>query len=68
MRLQTQSAGDGFNAGFISSILKGSSFEKALYFANAVGSMVVSVNGDNEGLPFLEDVQVFLGEKEFIER
>ena len=64
----TVGAGDGFNAGFISSILKGSTFEKAFYFANAVGSMVVSVNGDNEGLPFLEDVQAFLGKKEVIER
>lgn len=66
--VDTVGAGDGFDAGFISSILKGSSFEKALHFANVVGSLVVSVSGDNEGLPYLEDVQAFLGEIECIER
>lgn len=66
--VDTVGAGDGYDAGFISSILKGMSFEKALHFANAVGSMVVSVKGDNEGLPYFEDVQAFLGETEFIER
>ena len=66
--VDTVGAGDGFDAGFISRVLKDSSFEKALYFANAVGSLVVSVNGDNEGLPYIEDVQTFLGEKVCIER
>lgn len=66
--VDTVGAGDGFDAGFISSFLRNTSFEKALQFANAVGSLVVSVNGDNEGLPYLEDVQTFIGEKECIER
>jgi 2-dehydro-3-deoxygluconokinase len=30
--------------------------------------MVVSVAGDNEGLPLLEEVLIRLGEGEFIER
>ena len=66
--VDTVGAGDGFNAGFISSILKGMPFKRALHIANAVGSLVVSVKGDNEGLPYFEEVQAFLGETEFIER
>ncbi|WP_428910766.1 sugar kinase [Niallia sp. Krafla_26] len=66
--VDTVGAGDGFGAGFVTSLLRGQSFEKALHFANAVGAMVISVKGDNEGLPYLEDVRAFLGETEFIER
>ncbi|MBL4954729.1 sugar kinase [Neobacillus sp. YIM B02564] len=66
--VDTVGAGDGFDAGFITSILKGIPFEKALHIANAVGAMVVSVYGDNEGLPYAEDVQAFLGVTETIER
>lgn len=64
----TVGAGDGFNAGFIYSYLNNSSLEKSLKFANLVGSMVVSVSGDNEGLPYLDDVLVRLGEKAQVER
>lgn len=41
---------------------------KIIQFANAVGAMVVQVQGDNEGLPYIEDVEVFLGKRELIER
>ncbi len=64
----TVGAGDGFNAGFIYSYLNNSSLEDSLKFANLVGSMVVSVSGDNEGLPYLDDVLVRLGEKSQVER
>lgn len=66
--VDTVGAGDGFGAGFLYSIIQGYQIERALHFAHAVGAMVVQVKGDNEGLPLLEDVQMFLGEKEFIER
>ncbi|MEW9671810.1 sugar kinase [Ammoniphilus sp. 3BR4] len=66
--VDTVGAGDGFDAGFVFGILNGWELSKALTFANAVGSMVVSVKGDNEGLPLYEDVQAFLGEREVIER
>ncbi|WP_077913467.1 sugar kinase [Paenilisteria rocourtiae] len=66
--VDTVGAGDGFDAGFISALLKGRSFEQALRFANAVGSMVVSVKGDNEGLPYYEEVQAVLGELELVDR
>ncbi|WP_034761876.1 sugar kinase [Rossellomorea vietnamensis] len=66
--VDTVGAGDGFDAGFIYGILQNWPLEKALHFANIIGSMVVSVTGDNEGLPYLEDVLVQLGEKERVER
>ncbi|MDG5472243.1 sugar kinase [Jeotgalibacillus sp. ET6] len=66
--VDTVGAGDGFDAGFIYGVLNGWPLERSLHFANTIGSMVVSVSGDNEGLPYLEDVLVQLGEKESIER
>src|SRR5699024_9305983 len=64
----TVGAGDGFNAGVLYGIIHGWSLEKTLTFANTIGSMVVSVAGDNEGLPYYEDVQSRLGETVRIER
>lgn len=66
--IDTVGAGDGFDAGYIYSYLQGKSVSECLKFANAVGAMVVTVKGDNEGLPELEDVEVFLGLKNVIER
>ncbi|KHF39427.1 sugar kinase [Halalkalibacter okhensis] len=66
--VDTVGAGDGFDAGFIYGVLQQWPLEKILHFANTIGSMVVSVSGDNEGLPYLDDILVQLGEKEFIER
>jgi 2-dehydro-3-deoxygluconokinase len=66
--VDTVGAGDGFDSGFIYGVLQEWPLEKILRFSNTIGSMVVSVSGDNEGLPYLEDVLIQLGEKEFIER
>ncbi len=66
--VDTVGAGDGFDSGFIYGVLNNWPLEKTLHFANTIGSLVVSVRGDNEGLPYLDDVLVQLGEKEFIER
>lgn len=66
--VDTVGAGDGFDAGFVYGIMQDWPLEKILRFANTIGSMVVSVDGDNEGLPYLEEVLVRLGEKEFVER
>jgi len=66
--VDTVGAGDGFDAGFIYGILNGWDLNRSLRFANAIGSMVVSVSGDNEGLPYYDDVLAFLGEKEIVER
>ncbi|MGR3764122.1 sugar kinase [Rossellomorea sp. NS-SX7] len=66
--VDTVGAGDGFDAGFIYGVLQEWPLEKSLHFANIIGSMVVSVTGDNEGLPYLEDVLVHMGEKARVER
>ncbi|MFG6115699.1 sugar kinase [Halobacillus sp. MO56] len=66
--VDTVGAGDGFDAGFVYGYLQDWPLKKILRFANTIGSMVVSVVGDNEGLPYLEEVLVQLGEKELLER
>lgn len=66
--VDTVGAGDGFNAGFIYGILNKWTLDKTLTFANTIGSMVVSIVGDNEGLPYIDDVRGRLGEIERIER
>ncbi|MBM7835500.1 2-dehydro-3-deoxygluconokinase [Clostridium sardiniense] len=66
--VDTVGAGDGFASGFLTAFLKGESLEETLRFANAVGSLVVGVEGDNEGLPYYEDVLVHLGENKVVER
>lgn len=66
--VDTVGAGDGFAAGFLTAMLKGESLEYSIRFANAVGSLVVGVEGDNEGLPYYDDVLVHLGQSKKIER
>lgn len=61
-------AGDGFAAGFVAGLLKGYSLEEAVKLANAVGALATTVNGDVEGLPTMDEVAVFRGEKEEIDR
>lgn len=53
-------AGDAFAAGFVASILKGWSLDRALEVANAAGALVVTVRGDIENLPSMEEVERFL--------
>lgn len=66
--VDTVGAGDGFDSGYLYGLLQGWSLPERLHFANAVGSMVVQVHGDNEGLPYLEEVEAFLGKRHVIER
>ncbi|AWK50701.1 2-keto-3-deoxygluconate kinase [Clostridium beijerinckii] len=66
--VDTVGAGDGFAAGFLTALLKGETLENCVRFANAVGSLVVGVEGDNEGLPYYDDVLVHLGQSKKIER
>jgi 2-dehydro-3-deoxygluconokinase len=66
--VDTVGAGDGFNAGFLYGVLHEWDLEKTLAFANQIGSMVVGVSGDNEGLPYLKEVEQALGNIEKIER
>ncbi|MFC0274553.1 sugar kinase [Metabacillus herbersteinensis] len=66
--IDTVGAGDGFDAGYVYSVLNGYSPEEALEFANAVGALVTTVSGDNEGLPYLEEVMALLRKDKVIER
>lgn len=66
--IDTVGAGDGFAAGFLRAIIKGETLEEAVRFANAVGSIVVGIEGDNEGLPYYEDVLVHMGLAKKVER
>ncbi|MBP1950493.1 sugar kinase [Virgibacillus litoralis] len=66
--IDTVGAGDGFDAGALYGLLNHWNAEKMLKFANILGSMVVEVVGDNEGLPYLEDALNRLEEIKTIER
>ncbi|WP_073341965.1 sugar kinase [Caldanaerobius fijiensis] len=61
-------AGDGFAAGFIAGLLKSYSLEQAVKLANAVGAIVTTVIGDVEGLPTMEEVEIFMGKREEVSR
>ncbi|PZE21127.1 sugar kinase [Paenibacillus xerothermodurans] len=66
--VDTVGAGDGFDAGYIYGHLHGLSSADKLSFANAVGALVTTVSGDNEGLPYLEEVWPFIHRQAVIER
>ena len=66
--VDTVGAGDGFDAGYLYSFLQGWTLKRSLQFANTIGSMVVEVMGDNEGLPYLEDVEIKMGKIERVDR
>lgn len=66
--VDTVGAGDGFAAGFLAALCKGETFKDCIEFGNAVGSLVVGVEGDNEGLPYYDDVLVHLGKSKKVER
>ncbi|MCM3093925.1 MULTISPECIES: sugar kinase [unclassified Cytobacillus] len=66
--VDTVGAGDGFDAGYIYGWLNGFSKERLLQFANGVGALVTTVSGDNEGLPYLCEVNAFINNDLIIER
>lgn len=66
--VDTIGAGDAFAVGYIYSLINNWSLEKSLHFANVVASYVIGVPGDNEGLPYKEEIEIFLGERALIER
>lgn len=66
--VDTVGAGDGFDAGMIYGFLHGWDAEKTFRFANTIGSMVVQTTGDNEGLPTLDEILMFMGEKQQVSR
>lgn len=58
--IDTVGAGDGFAVGMISGMLDGLSPEQCLERANAIGALAVTAQGDQEGLPELEELERFL--------
>ena len=66
--IDTVGAGDGYDAAYIYGLMNDYQIDERLNFANAVGAMVTTVKGDNEGLPDFDEVQVFLGNRTIIER
>ncbi len=66
--VDTVGAGDGFGVGVIYALIHKWDLNDTLQLANTIGSMVVSVQGDNEGLPYLEDVMIKMENKEKVER
>ncbi len=61
-------AGDGFCAGFLSGILRGFDPVEAVRLGNLVGSLVVQMMGDWEGLPTREEADAVLNDKAHVER
>ncbi|UFJ43386.1 sugar kinase [Brevibacillus humidisoli] len=66
--VDTVGAGDGFAAGYLYGLLHQWNLRDCLQLANAVGALVVGVSGDNEGLPYMDEVKVFLGQKVVVDR
>ncbi|MEC1262974.1 sugar kinase [Bacillus swezeyi] len=50
--VDTDGSGDGFAAGFISGLLRGWGYAKAVKFGNRIGAYALSVEGDMEGYLF----------------
>ena len=66
--IDTVGAGDGFDSGYVYGWLNDLNPEQLLRFANGVGALVTTVSGDNEGLPYLEEVSAFINNESIIER
>lgn len=66
--IDTVGAGDGFDSGYVYGWLNGFTPEQLLRFANGVGALVTTVSGDNEGLPYLEEVSAFINNESIIDR
>ncbi len=66
--VDTVGAGDGFNAGYMYGMVRNYSLKETLRFANQIGSMVVAVSGDNEGLPYLSEVERVINGEQKVER
>jgi len=61
-------AGDGFCAGFLSGLLRGFDPVEAVRLGNLVGSLVVQMAGDWEGLPTRKETDAVLNNVAHVER
>ncbi|MEI7027010.1 sugar kinase [Paenibacillus sp. y28] len=66
--VDTVGAGDGFCAGFLSGVVQGQAYVDAVRLGNLIGSMVVQMEGDWEGIPTWEQVDAVLNQRKHVER
>ena len=58
--VDTVGAGDGFAAGVLSALREGLSLREAVRRGNAIGTIQIQHEGDNEGLPTREALEEFM--------
>ncbi len=66
--VDTVGAGDGYAAGFLSGYLEELTLIDCAKRANAVGAMATLVKGDMEGFPYKDQVEIFMGLRDNIDR
>lgn len=54
--IDTAGAGDGFAAGFLSGLIRGWDYKKAIQLGNRVGAHAITVTGDIEGYPYWSEI------------
>lgn len=58
--VDTVGAGDGFAAGVITALMEGLPLKEAVRRGNAIGAIQVTSRGDNEGLPYPDQLKTFM--------
>ena len=58
--VDTVGAGDGFAAGVITGLMEGLPLKEAVRRGNAIGAIQVTSRGDNEGLPYPDQLKAFM--------
>ena len=58
--VDTVGAGDGFAAGVITGLMEGLPLKEAVRRGNAIGAIQVTSRGDNEGLPYPDQLEAFM--------
>lgn len=58
--VDTVGAGDGFAAGIITALMEGIPLKDAVQRGNAIGAIQVMSRGDNEGLPYPNQLNAFM--------
>lgn len=58
--VDTVGAGDGFATGVITALMEGLPLKEAVRRGNAIGAIQVTSRGDNEGLPYPDQLKAFM--------
>lgn len=62
--LNVLGAGDGFMSGFLRGLLRGESWETCALYGNASGAIVVTRHGCAPAMPYFNEIQKFISERE----